>query len=136
MKTSRRNVSITPRKIVSKMIGQGSPESSQQNKGKINKTYLANPKIHKNKIFQPEPSSKARLQPIASSMRRQAATDTSTAKTMQARRVLGTLMLQSIRSRQWCSTASRPACRSSKPGLRTTSTARSRTTGKRSQRRI
>lgn len=50
MSTSSRNVSITPRKIVSKMIGQGSPESSQQHKGKINKTYLANPKIHKNKI--------------------------------------------------------------------------------------
>lgn len=34
------------------MIGHGSPESSQHHnvKNKVNKTYLANPKIHKNKI--------------------------------------------------------------------------------------
>lgn len=37
------------------MIGHGSPESSQHHniKNKVNKTYLANPKIHKNKIRPP-----------------------------------------------------------------------------------
>jgi hypothetical protein len=32
------------------MIGQGSPESNQNIKTKINKTYIANPKIQNNKI--------------------------------------------------------------------------------------
>ena len=32
------------------MIGQGSPESNLNAKSKINKTYLANPKVQKNKI--------------------------------------------------------------------------------------
>lgn len=50
--TSSRNASITPRKIVTKVLTHGSPEINQNQtvNERVGKTYLPNSKIQRNKI--------------------------------------------------------------------------------------